>query len=125
MTFEIEPPDEPCPDCGSAHHRACGHNSPSPAPAEPRKCVGFAGGCDGNLPGEPHEENCPAGHAETPSTERELRQEFARDLAGFLRRRVSFSNNTLEPQEWEEIASVVMEKWAEAEKALREGKADE
>ena len=23
MTFEMEPPDEPCPDCGSTHHRAC------------------------------------------------------------------------------------------------------
>lgn len=27
-----------------------------PAP----KCVGFAGGCDGDLPGEAHEKNCPA-----------------------------------------------------------------
>lgn len=23
MTFEIDPPDEPCPDCGSIHHRTC------------------------------------------------------------------------------------------------------
>lgn len=23
MTFEIDPPDEPCPDCGSVHHREC------------------------------------------------------------------------------------------------------
>jgi hypothetical protein len=28
MTFEMEPPDEPCPDCGSTHHRACGHTLP-------------------------------------------------------------------------------------------------
>jgi hypothetical protein len=23
MSFEIDPPDEPCPDCGSTHHRQC------------------------------------------------------------------------------------------------------
>jgi hypothetical protein len=23
MSFEIDPPDEPCPDCGSSSHRAC------------------------------------------------------------------------------------------------------
>jgi hypothetical protein len=23
MIFEIDPPDEPCPDCGSTHHRSC------------------------------------------------------------------------------------------------------
>jgi hypothetical protein len=23
MNFEIDPPDEPCPDCGSVHHRSC------------------------------------------------------------------------------------------------------
>ena len=23
MNFELDPPDEPCPDCGSVHHRAC------------------------------------------------------------------------------------------------------
>jgi hypothetical protein len=23
MSFEINPPDEPCPDCGSPHHREC------------------------------------------------------------------------------------------------------
>ena len=23
MTFEVDPPDEPCPDCGSTHHRSC------------------------------------------------------------------------------------------------------
>lgn len=23
IPFEIDPPDEPCPDCGSGHHRSC------------------------------------------------------------------------------------------------------
>ena len=23
MNFEIDPPDEPCPDCGSSRHRQC------------------------------------------------------------------------------------------------------
>lgn len=23
MTFAMEPADEPCPDCGSTHHRTC------------------------------------------------------------------------------------------------------
>ena len=23
MAFEIDPQDEPCPDCGSGHHRSC------------------------------------------------------------------------------------------------------
>ncbi len=35
MTFEMEPPDEPCPDCGSTQHRAC-DNAPTPTPEHER-----------------------------------------------------------------------------------------
>lgn len=46
-TFEIDPPDEPCPDCGSTHHRACDGRGDGDEPDDSAYCQCAADWTDG------------------------------------------------------------------------------